>query len=53
MRARQLAKLGYLAMAVDIYGQGKQADNPDSAAEYGSYRILFWRQPVVERYETG
>ena len=31
MRARELAKLGYIAMAVDMYGSGKQADNPDSA----------------------
>jgi len=31
MRARELARLGYVAMAVDIYGDGKIADNPDSA----------------------
>jgi dienelactone hydrolase len=31
MRARQLAQLGYLAMAVDMYGDGKIADNPDEA----------------------
>ena len=31
MRARELAKLGYIAMALDMYGNGKQADNPDSA----------------------
>lgn len=30
-RARELAKLGYIAMALDMYGNGKQADNPDSA----------------------
>lgn len=33
-RARQLAKLGYVAMAVDVYGDGKVADNPDSAKAY-------------------
>jgi len=33
-RARELAALGYVAMAVDIYGNGKTADNPDSAAKY-------------------
>src|SRR6267154_613732 len=27
-RVRQLAELGYLAMAVDLYGDGKTADNP-------------------------
>lgn len=31
MRARELANLGYVAMAIDMYGNGKQADNPDSA----------------------
>lgn len=31
MRARELAKLGYLAMAVDMYGGGKVADNPKDA----------------------
>lgn len=33
MRARELAKLGYIAMALDMYGNGKQADNPDSASK--------------------
>jgi dienelactone hydrolase len=30
-RARQLAKMGYIAMAVDMYGNGKTAANPDEA----------------------
>lgn len=30
-RAKELAELGYIAMAVDMYGDGKTADNPDSA----------------------
>ena len=30
MRAQQLAQLGYLAMAVDMYGNGNIADNPAS-----------------------
>ncbi|HEY6505313.1 MAG TPA: dienelactone hydrolase family protein [Chitinophagaceae bacterium] len=30
-RARELAGLGYIAMAVDMFGNGKTADNPDSA----------------------
>lgn len=33
MRARELAKLGYIAMAVDMYGEGKQADNPEMAQQ--------------------
>ena len=31
MRAKQLAQLGYLAMAVDMFGNGKIAENPDEA----------------------
>jgi dienelactone hydrolase len=33
MRARKLAELGYLAMAVDMFGNGKNAANPDEARE--------------------
>jgi dienelactone hydrolase len=36
MRARELAKLGYVAMAVDMYGDGKVADSPDSAKSYST-----------------
>lgn len=32
-RARQLAELGYLAMAVDMYGDGKVATTPDEAGK--------------------
>ncbi|MFN8264785.1 MAG: dienelactone hydrolase family protein [Chitinophagaceae bacterium] len=42
MRARELAKLGYLAIAVDIYGDGKQADNPDSA---GAFASVYYQHP--------
>ena len=31
MRAKRLAELGYFAMAVDIYGNGKTVDNPTDA----------------------
>lgn len=30
-RTEQLAKLGYIAFAADIYGDGKKADHPDEA----------------------
>ncbi len=30
-RARQLAELGYTALAVDMYGDGRQADHPERA----------------------
>ena len=31
MRARKLAELGYIAMAIDMYGNGKIAENPTDA----------------------
>ena len=31
MRARKLAELGYIAMAIDMFGNGKVAGNPDEA----------------------
>lgn len=31
MRAKKLAQLGYLAMAVDMYGEGRTAANPEEA----------------------
>jgi dienelactone hydrolase len=31
MRARELAKLGYIALAMDMYGDGKVAETPDQA----------------------
>ncbi|WP_421655200.1 dienelactone hydrolase family protein [Leptothermofonsia sp. ETS-13] len=38
-RAEQLAKLGYVAFAVDMYGKGIRPDNPkDAAAQAGIYR---------------
>jgi dienelactone hydrolase len=33
-RAKKLAELGYVALAVDVYGDGKIADNPDSAKAF-------------------
>jgi dienelactone hydrolase len=33
MRAKQLAELGYIAMAVDMYGDGKTAEDPKTAQE--------------------
>jgi len=43
-RARQLADLGYIAMAVDMYGDGKTADNPDSA---GKLATPFYKDPQM------
>ncbi|MEM1110265.1 MAG: dienelactone hydrolase family protein [Pseudomonadota bacterium] len=33
-RARQLAAMGYTALAVDMYGDGKTATHPDKAGEF-------------------
>jgi dienelactone hydrolase len=33
-RARMLAELGYTALAVDMYGEGKQAHHPDDAGKF-------------------
>ncbi|MDX9741596.1 MAG: dienelactone hydrolase family protein [Gammaproteobacteria bacterium] len=36
-RARQLAELGYTALAVDMYGGGKQAEHPDQAGAFAGH----------------
>jgi dienelactone hydrolase len=33
-RAKQLAAMGYTALAVDMYGDGKQADHPEDAGRF-------------------
>ncbi|MEM7518660.1 MAG: dienelactone hydrolase family protein, partial [Planctomycetota bacterium] len=33
-RARELAKLGYIAFALDMYGDGKQASHPKDATAF-------------------
>ena len=35
-RARMLAELGYVALAVDMYGDGKQAMHPDDAGKFAA-----------------
>ncbi len=35
-RARMLAALGYTALAVDMYGEGKTATHPDNAGKFSS-----------------
>ncbi|MGC4034564.1 MAG: dienelactone hydrolase family protein [Chitinophagaceae bacterium] len=42
-RARELAKLGYVAMAVDVYGNGKIAEIPDSAIKFST---PFYKDPM-------
>ncbi len=51
MRARELAKLGYIAFAVDMYGNGKIAENPDEA---GKLAGPFYANPKMakERFDA-
>lgn len=46
MRARKLAELGYIAMAVDMYGNGKTAANPAEAQELAS---PFYKEPHLSK----
>ena len=46
MRARQLADLGYVAMAVDMYGDGKTASNPDEAMKLAG---PFYQNPQLTK----
>ena len=41
-----LAELGYVAMAVDFYGNGRQADNPELA---GSLAMPFLYEPAMAK----
>ncbi len=45
-RAIKLAEMGYLAMAVDFYGNGQQADNPELA---GKLATPFYKQPAMAK----
>lgn len=44
MRVRQLAAMGYFAMAVDLFGNGKTAANPKDAQEYAG---PFYKDPKL------
>jgi dienelactone hydrolase len=45
MRAKMLAGLGYTALALDMYGEGKQAMHPDDAGKFSS--------EIMKNFETG
>ena len=45
-RVKQLAELGYLAMAVDMYGDGKMGNNPEEA---GNLATPFYKNPVLAK----
>jgi dienelactone hydrolase len=46
MRARQLAELGYVAMAVDMYGSGTTVDNPTDAQKMA---MPFYQDPKMTK----
>jgi dienelactone hydrolase len=45
-RARQLTELGYIAMAVDMFGNGRTADNPDQAM---ALAMPFYQNPQLAK----
>lgn len=46
MRARKLAELGYIAMAVDMYGNGQMGPDPDAA---GKLAMPFYQNPQMAK----
>jgi len=46
MRARQLAELGYVALAVDMFGEGKTAANPTEAQ---AFTAPFYSNPQLSK----
>ena len=46
MRARKLAELGYIAMAVDMYGNGQTGPDPDAA---GKLAMPFYKNPDMAK----
>jgi dienelactone hydrolase len=51
-RARMLAELGYTALAVDMYGDGRVADNPADAGALMT-AVLNDRKAAEERFAAG
>jgi dienelactone hydrolase len=54
-RAEQLAKLGYIAFAADMYGEGKTAAHPKEAGEMASKvraNVQDWRKRAAEALEV-
>ena len=45
-RAKQLAELGYLAMAIDMYGDGKIAKTPDEAQRFAN---PYYKNPALAK----
>jgi dienelactone hydrolase len=50
MRAEKLARLGYVAFAVDMYGQGKVTTHPEEAGQWAKQvteNMAFWQQRAL------
>ena len=51
-RAEMLAELGYTAFAVDMYGDGKQANHPDNAGKF-AMAVMQNMEVASERFNAG
>lgn len=51
-RARMLAELGYTALAVDMYGDGKQADHPEHAGKFAG-EVMKNMEAAKARFQAG
>src|SRR6516162_11650260 len=54
-RAEKLAKLGYVAFAADMYGEGKTVDHPKEAGEMATKvraNVEAWRKRAAEALEV-
>jgi len=54
-RARQLAGLGYVAFALDMYGKGRVTEHPDKASEWMkeiSQNVPRWRERAAAGCRT-
>lgn len=50
-RAQMLAELGYVALAVDMYGDGKQAEHPSDAGKF-SGMVMKNEEMAVKRFNS-
>ena len=50
-RARMLAEMGYIALAVDMYGGGRQARHPDEAGEFAK-SVMSSMETARKRFEA-
>lgn len=51
-RAEMLAGLGYVALAIDMFGNGKQADHPDDAGKF-AMEVMSNMETAKARFNAG